>query len=97
MRGWVGFSRDEGVGGVDGGFGLAGAVVGVDDVEARLARFGGERVTRHERFVDPDGQRVVALQQRPVRALVDHRRVGHRPFAAVAGLAAASGPGAEGQ
>ena len=82
---------DEGIRGVDGRFGLAGAVIGVDDVQARLARFGCERITRHQRFVDPDGERVVGLDQRLVGALVDDRRVGHRLFAALPGLAAGQG------
>jgi hypothetical protein len=79
---------NEGVRGVDGRLGLARAVVGVDDVEARLARLGRERITRHERFVYADGQRVVPLKQRAMATLVNDRRVGHGIFAALPRFAA---------
>ena len=71
---------DEGVGRVDGGLVLAGAVIRVDEVETRLARLGREGVPRHQRFVHPDRERVVALDHRPVAALIDHLRVRHRLF-----------------
>ena len=87
---------DEGIGRVDGRFGLAGAVIGIDHVQARLARLGRERISRHQRFVDPDGERIVGLDQRLVGALVDHRRVGHLFFAGFPGLAARQGQ-AQGQ
>jgi hypothetical protein len=46
---------DEGVGGVQRGFGLAALlVVGVDQVEARLARFGREREAGVQRLVEAD-------------------------------------------
>ena len=82
---------DEGVRGVDGRFGLAGPVIGVDDIEARLARLGCKRIPCHQRFVDADGEGKVGLDQRLVGAGVDDRRIGHRLFAGLAGLAAGQG------
>ena len=62
---------DEGVRLVERGFGLAAAVVGVDEIEAGLAGLGGERIACDERFIDADRAVEILVVKAAAGALVD--------------------------
>ena len=71
MRGVL---ADEGVGGIGGGLALAGAVICVDQVQARLAGLVGEREARGQALVLLDRRVVVVGLEGLVRLLVQLRR-----------------------
>ena len=78
----------EGVGGVDGGIGLAALVVGVDQIQLRLARGFAEGKARLQGFELLDGLAVAGILHGLLGPGIDHFGAG---FGLVSAVAAAAG------
>src|SRR5207237_1266266 len=87
----LGVFAPEGLGGIGRGLAFPGAVICVDEIEPRLARFVAERIARRQLLVDLDGGVGVVVIQIVPGALVE--QVGGRLLLLALAVRAAAGDG----